>query len=75
LTRRPCRLHRRRREQALDVLVVAVSIETGGDRFHRHSRHAGPPQGVQQRAGDESLADFGIGAGDEPAAWIVHFRA
>jgi hypothetical protein len=52
-----------------------VSIKTGGDRFHRHSRHAAPPQGVQQRAGDESLADFGIGAGDEPAAWIVHFRA
>jgi hypothetical protein len=30
-------------------------------------------QGVQQRAGDESLADFGIGAGDEPAAWVCSF--
>jgi hypothetical protein len=49
--------------------------DAGGDRFHRQHRHAGATEGVQQRAGDESLADFGIGAGDEPAASVVHLRA
>jgi hypothetical protein len=41
-------------------------VETGSDRFHRHRASSRPAQGMQQRAGDESLADFGIGAGDEP---------
>jgi hypothetical protein len=58
------------REQTLDVLVDALLVEAGGDGFHRQGGHACPTESVQQRAGDEGLADFGVGAGDEPAACV-----
>ena len=72
---RPWWLDRRGGEQALDVVVDPVLIETGGDRLHRHRAQPRSAQGVQQRAGDEGLADFGIGTGDEPGRSGIHLRA
>jgi hypothetical protein len=66
----PRRLQRRRGEQAVDVVVAPAVVEAGGDRLHRHRAQPGTAQRMQQCAGNEGLADFGIGPGDEPGGLV-----
>ncbi|MPM94284.1 hypothetical protein SDC9_141430 [bioreactor metagenome] len=50
---------------AFDVLVFAVGIGARGNRLQAGGAQAVAPGEVEQGAGDESLADLGIGAGQE----------
>jgi hypothetical protein len=69
------RLHRRRREQALDVLVASVLVETGGDRFHRHSAHAGRRKACSSAQATKVLPiSVSVPVMNQPRG-IVHFLA
>ena len=49
----------------LDILVAPGGIGAGSDRLEAGGFQAQLAGAVEQGAGDEGLADFGIGAGEE----------
>ena len=58
-------------DQRLDVVVATMLVGSGRNRLHADGFHAQSFQREKQRAGDEGLADFGIGAGDEVSGLLA----